>query len=72
LRVEPFLADLPQLLSHSAVLLRVLAVASCEFPKFLARPRAVLGRVIDHLCGSVLAVCGIGQAYDRRVQPLGY
>jgi len=68
---EPFVADLPQLLSHPAILVGELAVAGGVFPELLATTRAVFGRLFDRLRGSVLTVSGVGQAFGRRHQALG-
>jgi hypothetical protein len=71
LRAEPLVANSPQLVSHPAVLRCELAVASGVFPELLATTTAVFGRLFNCLCGSVLTVCGVSQAFGRGDQAGG-
>jgi hypothetical protein len=54
------------LLSHPAVLLCALAVATCAFPEFVTITRAVCGCVFECPRGSVLNICGFIQAVGCR------
>jgi len=68
---EPLIANLPQLVSHPAVLVCELAVPSGLFPEHLATTTAVFGRLFNCLCGSVLTLRGGGQAFGRGDQAGG-